>query len=66
MGAQAAHQQNVYTVEVLYLARNSRLSIFRSKTLSIEANLTNAYHVKTFVWMFLVVLQLLFRPKQKV
>jgi uncharacterized membrane protein YqiK len=30
------------TVEVLYLARNSRLSIFRSKTLSIEANLTNA------------------------
>jgi hypothetical protein len=26
-----------------YLARNSRLSIFRSKTLSIEANLTNAY-----------------------
>jgi flotillin len=36
------------------------------KPLSIEANLTNAYHVKTFVWMFLVVLQLLFRPKQKV
>jgi hypothetical protein len=34
------------------------------KPLSIEANLTNAYHVKTFVWMFLVVLQLLFRPKQ--
>jgi hypothetical protein len=32
----------MYTVEVLYLARNSRLSIFRSKTLSIEANLTNA------------------------
>jgi uncharacterized membrane protein YqiK len=31
-GRKAAHQQNVYTVEVLYLARNSRLSIFRSKT----------------------------------
>jgi hypothetical protein len=56
----------MYTVEVLYLARNSRLSIFRSKTLSIEANLTNALSRQNIRVDVPVVLQLLFRPKQKV
>jgi hypothetical protein len=41
MVVQAERLLNVYTVVVLYLAC-SRLSIFRFKTSSIEANLTNA------------------------
>jgi hypothetical protein len=42
MVVQAERLLNVYTVVVLYLACCSRLSIFRFKTSSIEANLTNA------------------------
>jgi hypothetical protein len=64
--ARAAHQQNVHGGGAFIWPVIQDYQYLDLKPLSIEANLTNAYHVKTFVWMFLVVLQLLFRPKQKV
>jgi hypothetical protein len=66
MVAQAEHLQNVHGGGAFIWPVIQDYQYLDLKPLSIEANLTNAYRVKTFVWMFLVVLQLLFRPKQKV
>jgi uncharacterized membrane protein YqiK len=66
MGAQAAHQQNVHGGGAFIWPVIQDYQYLDLKPLSIEANLTNALSRQNIVWMFLVVLQLLFRPKQKV